>query len=444
MLFPNSKSIHAQADSNSNEVIEQTESQILKFDPGFYEIILQKMENNTNQPQPSGTLYHTVIILANKTNPQTLLSDEAIREENKDTIVELLQSRGAIDIYRADELSFVMAKLPIDNIIELASYDAITNIGDVENEPEPLVVGPLIKFAIDIVLSNLVAHVHENVDPTVAIKNIHRYMGYNFDPDLTGSGVAVAIFDNGMDGAFMGSNTYHVDCFSSATCTTSTTSNTQTQPNSPPNYVNHGTTIARIISSDQPVYHGIAKDASIYSVKIINPLMTSNVPDHNLIVKGLDWAVSNDIDIVNFSLGLQSDCVGDRSLSLLFDEIVQSGTVVIAKAGTFEQNSYPRANLPGCVQNVLTVGSYNRFINLGNEFDDMPTDTSDRWPTFSMDDNIIIKPDIVAPDTTVTSDGISVLKDLSTDYASAYVSGLTALILQRQPNYTPAQVKAAW
>nr|WEZ29397.1 S8 family serine peptidase [Bacillus subtilis] len=72
------------------------------------------------------------------------------------------------------------------------------------------------------------------------------------------------------------------------------------------------------------------------------------------IVKGIEWSIDNNVDIVNISVGLKKS---DQKLKRVIDEANEKGVIVVAAAG----NNYGlNADYPARYQNVISVGAINK------------------------------------------------------------------------------------
>lgn len=168
----------------------------------------------------------------------------------------------------------------------------------------------------------------------------------------------------------------------------------------------HGTHVAGIIAAENNTIGvvGAGPQIGLYAVKVLDRRGSGYLSD---IVKGLDWAVANEMQVVNMSLGTSSNV-------LSFHEAVQrahnAGIVLVAAAG----NDYGGAvNYPAAYSEVIAVSA---------------TDSADNLAYFSS----------VGPEVDLAAPGVSILstykgktyKTLSgTSMASPHVAGVAALVL---------------
>lgn len=192
----------------------------------------------------------------------------------------------------------------------------------------------------------------------------------------------------------------------------------------------HGTKVAGIIASTDSTYRGVAPDADLFNVKVMNKYGYGWFSD---VIKGIEWAVDNDADIISMSIvaphyyscGSYYDV-----MTLAINEAVNQGTVVVLSGGNW--GPYPGTiSLLACADKAITSGSVD-------DNDNVP-DFSSRGPTSDGK----VKPDLVAPGVSVmTTSNDNLFKPLSgTSSATPHISGVVALLLDANPTLTPAEIK---
>lgn len=186
--------------------------------------------------------------------------------------------------------------------------------------------------------------------------------------------------------------------------------------------------------SSKGKYRGIATSANIIMLKTLDKNGSGNGND---VLAGIQWIYDNrkkyNIRIVNMSIGTK-ETDGYDPLVNAVEKLWDSGIVVVTAAG----NNGPdpcTISSPGTSRKVITVGSSD-----DNENKSLKTNYSGRGPTREC----IIKPDIVAPGSNITScrceDGK--YKKLSgTSMSTPIVSGAIALLLEKYPDLSPDDVK---
>ena len=220
----------------------------------------------------------------------------------------------------------------------------------------------------------------------------------------------------------------------------------------------HGTFMAGIIAgsgaSSGGRWKGMAPAAKLVSLKVAGRDGSSDV---SKVLAAIQWVVSfrqqYGIRVLNLSLGTDSTQSWTVDpLNYAVERAWQAGIVVTVAASN--RGPSPRTiSKPGDDPWVLTVGAVDDRGTAPIEDDRLP-DFSSRGPTAAG----IAKPDVVAPGAHLVSlrapgsaiDGLfpsyvdgSYRRGSGTSMAAAVVSGGVALLLERNPGWTPGQVKEA-
>ena len=309
---------------------------------------------------------------------------------------------------------------------------------------------------------------------------------------VDGTGVGIAILDSGIDAAHTafapgGRIKFKKDFTSEAT-------------DGSKDPFGHGAHVASTAAGVSTVsggtYEGIARNASIISLRVLNSQGQGKTSD---LLAALNWilspadptkplsssnptnAVKFNIRVVNMSLGAPAvDSYKNDAVCLASRKLVDAGIVVVAAAGNNGKDSsgnklYGQIHSPGDEPSLITVGAANTFGTDARN-DDGVTTYSSRGPTrgswtdaagVKHYDNLI-KPDLVAPgnklifaeadngasgwnylvtqhpelDTGITTNDNKKLMYLSgTSMATPVVAGTAALMLQVNPKLTPNMVK---
>lgn len=229
----------------------------------------------------------------------------------------------------------------------------------------------------------------------------------------SGSGIKVAIIDTGID-------LDHPDLTvaGGATFVEGTTS--------PDDDEGHGThvagTVAALAGNGIGVI-GVAPAASLYAVKVLDSSGSGYYSD---IVAGIDWSVSNGMQVINMSLGGSSD---DSTLRAACDNAYAAGVVVVAAAG----NS---GNPAGKGDNVGYPAKYESVIAVA------ATDSGDRRASFSSTGPAV---ELAAPGVDILSTyyGGQYATASGTSMASPHVAGVATLVLYANPGFTNVEVRSA-
>ncbi|MBR4119941.1 MAG: S8 family serine peptidase [Bacteroidales bacterium] len=229
----------------------------------------------------------------------------------------------------------------------------------------------------------------------------------------------------------------------------------------------HGTHCAGIVCGDGTSGNttGIAPDASLMTLKIVNR-SGGGTPEQ--MIKGVEFAVENGADILSMSLGFKNSQIGDAaktSLRKTFENVLEAGVIVCAAAGNdgnsigVPNNIDIPASCPppyihedqmensGGISSIVCVGAvysndeYASFSSQGPS-----TWQGSEWDDYAYNENNIglIRPDIVAPGNMIYSlkhDTNNKYKfNSGTSQATPCVAGVMALMLEKNPNLTPAEI----
>ncbi len=202
----------------------------------------------------------------------------------------------------------------------------------------------------------------------------------------------------------------------------------------------HGTHVAGIASGDGTagggMYTGVAPGADLYIAKVLDSQGSAFMSD---VMTGIDWAVKQEVHVINLSLSGSPPGDGTDALSETCDLVVERGFVTCVAAG----NSGPGPSSigpPGCARNVITVGASTDA--------DTVLEASSRGPTADGR----VKPDVLFPGAGIIScraAGTSLGNALNSAYAEAsgtsmaapHASGVSALLLEANPGLTPNEIK---
>lgn len=240
---------------------------------------------------------------------------------------------------------------------------------------------------------------------------------------FTGRRVAVAIIDTGID-------TGHPDFVGRIAAI-----HDETGEGANDNH-GHGTHVAGIVAGAGSTYRGVAPDAVLHVAKVLHADGSGYMSE---VIGGLEWAIQQNVRVINLSLGGAGPCDGSDALSVACDAAVERGIVVCVAAG----NSGPGASSvgpPGCARKVLTVGA--------SSDNDAVASFSGRGPT----SDGRVKPDVLLPGVDIVSCRASgttmgtpvdslYTQASGTSMATPHASGVVALLLEAFPGLTPTQVK---
>lgn len=277
---------------------------------------------------------------------------------------------------------------------------------------------------------------------------------------VTGNGVRVAVLDTGI-------NSMHADLMASV----SSNQHCFTQNACPPNGSReattaiddhgHGSHVAGIITSDGTVAGiGFAPDSEIVPVKINDENSAGQVSDW---VAGLDWLYSNlstlNVKLVNMSIGtdrlygsVEACDAGEPALTQAVRQLVDAGVTIFASSGN--RGSSSQMSAPACNSGVIAVGATYKSAQgrqpasgtyasrWGSSFGDC-ADATTEFDQVTCFTNSNARLDLVAPGAVIASDtlGTGTEEYRGTSQASPAALGVAALMLECNPNLTPAAIK---
>ena len=225
----------------------------------------------------------------------------------------------------------------------------------------------------------------------------------------TGSRVLVAVIDSGIDASHEDLAGAVVRSFNAAAANGSA-GDGDPHP--------HGTGMAGAIAARRNVL-GTAPRVGVLAVRAFDPRTASGEGTTFNIIKGLEWAAENGARIVNMSFAGPAD----PRLADTLDRMTKRGIVLIAAAGNAGPNSPPL--YPAADRNVIAVTA---------------TDMDDRLYTGANRGSHIA---VAAPgvDVLVPAPGGAYQFTTGTSVAAAHVSGVVALLIERNPKLTPGDVR---
>ncbi|MBW5250230.1 S8 family serine peptidase [Streptomyces sp. P01-B04] len=240
---------------------------------------------------------------------------------------------------------------------------------------------------------------------------------------LDGSGVKVAVLDTGVDAA-------HPD-LAGRIAATKVFVNSQDGEDRTGHGTHTASTVAGTGAASQGRYAGMAPKADLLIGKVLGDDGSGSLSG---IVDGMEWAVAHGADVVSMSLGAD----GATSCSGPDVEAVQRlGGKALFVIAAGNASLHGTVSTPGCAPSALTVGAVDR--------DNRTAPFSSRGPSV---DGMSAKPDIASQGVDVVAarsggQGENAYQEMSgTSMATPHVAGGAALLVQQQPELTPAQLKA--
>jgi serine protease AprX len=197
----------------------------------------------------------------------------------------------------------------------------------------------------------------------------------------------------------------------------------------------HGTAVAGIIASNNEKFIGMAPEATIYNYKVLatNQFLGGDDFDGALAIQ---QAVEDGVHIANCSWGAGPAVDGTSREAIACNEAWTLGLIIVKSAGN--RGPSPRTlTTPADADGVLAVGATDREGKAVQDYSSRgPTETKSR-------------PHLIAPGG--ISGGVGITSCLvgggfgdcgaGTSFAAPHVSGMLALLLERDPNLTPDELR---
>jgi subtilisin family serine protease len=181
----------------------------------------------------------------------------------------------------------------------------------------------------------------------------------------------------------------------------------------------HGTAITGIVGARSELM-GTAPEASILSVRAFAKGSAASAQSHTLaVLKGLDWAVLNGARVINMSFAGPNDPILGQAIAAA----VKQGAVIVAAAGNGGRDA-PSA-YPGAFPNVIAVTAIDSSDALYKN--------ANRGTYIS----------IAAPGVDIIGAAPKGAYEMSsgTSLAAAHVSGVAALMIEKNPKATPQNIR---
>lgn len=185
----------------------------------------------------------------------------------------------------------------------------------------------------------------------------------------------------------------------------------------------HGTHVAGIIGAKNNGYGvvGVANEASLYAVKVLGSDGSGYLSD---VIAGIDWCITNNMDIINLSLGSSTSSI---ALQQEVDKAYSQGVLVVAAAGNDGTSS-------GSTDTVEYPAKYSSVIAVA------ATDSSNQRASFSSTGSTV---EVAAPGVNIRSTYLNnqYVTMSGTSMATPFVVGDLALLKQANPGLSPSQLR---
>lgn len=294
-------------------------------------------------------------------------------------------------------------------------------------------------------------HLYESV-PLIGVRNAVWNLG------ITGKNKTICVIDSGINKShpsLTGKVLYEV-CYCDnpyplQDCCPNNQSTQSGEGAARDNY-GHGTHVAGIITSYDPLYRGVAYDSELIAIKVLDTY--GSLGDDTDILNGISWCTQNkekyNISVISISLGYFKDNCSFGKIEI--ENATSNGISVVVSAGN--EANLTNITWPSCVNKAIPVGAVYD-ANIGSQTWCLEwaengscikncTDISTNEDKIACFSNRGIRLNLLAPgseinSTDFNSTGFKV--DSGTSMAAPHVSGSIALLLQLKPDLTPDQIK---
>ncbi|MFC4557957.1 S8 family serine peptidase [Virgibacillus kekensis] len=182
----------------------------------------------------------------------------------------------------------------------------------------------------------------------------------------------------------------------------------------------HGTHVAGVIGAEQDGFGvvGVAPDANIYAIKALDSNGEGTLDD---LIEAIDWSIQHNIDIINLSLGTDFN---SQTFEDIINKAYNAGILIVSATGNGGKGT--PVMFPAKYENVIGVSAVDETFNI--------TPFSSTGPEVEFS----------APGMNIIStylDGGYGIAD-GTSQASPHVAGILALLKERFPKKSAAELRA--
>ena len=230
-----------------------------------------------------------------------------------------------------------------------------------------------------------------------------------WDEGVTGQGVKVAVLDTGF-------NRDHNDITFKSGHSVFEDSNWYVDSDG------HGTHVSGIIGANQnSPAPGTAPGVELYGVKIYNNDSTTSLSN---LLKGLNWAIDNNMDIISLSSGYKTY---NTAVHTVIKSAEANGILVTAASGN-SKNSSNNVEFPAAHEEVIAVSNVDRNFSIVSD-----SNNGEQNELSAPGQNIL----------GLSNTSVDSYRTMSgTSQATPHVAGIAALLMQKYPDESAAQIRA--
>jgi len=270
---------------------------------------------------------------------------------------------------------------------------------------------------------------------------------YAWSNAITGQGVRVCVVDTGIDYT-------HPDLVNKVIAQYNPTDGS----NDAMDDHAHGTHVAGIIASEGMQFRGVSYDVALMAVKALDYSGNGYSSD---VILGINWCVDNGADVINLSLGegLYSGTCDQEDMAQAVNAAVDKGVVVVCASGNDGDPQHIVS--PACASKAIAVGAVDKgdviasYSDGGTQLDLVAPGGGDfggkAFPEIVSCFSTLVANDpfyclyVIGDecyDNYFVVGGNRYIRAIGTSMATPHVAGAAALLLEANPELTPAQVRS--
>lgn len=264
--------------------------------------------------------------------------------------------------------------------------------------------------------------------------------------DTAGEGARVAVVDTGIDPDHPAHQSFDPDNFAEFTLDAE---EVDTDPRDPDD---HGTHVSGTILGDRASDAtgtereiGVAPGAELLSAKVFSRFDGQTSATTAQVVAGIEWAVNNNADVINQSLGsvVSEESVYDEFYLEVMRDTLAAGVLPVASAGN---NGQGLTGSPGNVRESFSIAANNEQFNLADFSSGEQVYTETAWGNNAPDDypSFYTVPDVSGPGVGVLSSvaGGGYAELSGTSMSAPHVAGTAGLVLSVLQDPSPQTVQS--
>lgn len=182
----------------------------------------------------------------------------------------------------------------------------------------------------------------------------------------------------------------------------------------------HGTHVAGTVAAieNSSGFAGVAPEATILAGRVCGEMGCNSIG----VIEGIDWGVSEKVDVINLSLGSTGASPATLEAVLRAD---RAGVSIVAATGNYGVNE---VLFPAAYPSVIAVGAVDRHMQIAKFSQYGPEVT-------------LVAPGVEIVSTYPRAKGSPFFETFGTSMASPHVAGVVALVRSANKKLTPLEIK---